>query len=169
MTVLHIVLTVLDWLCTPFGRASASIADARAHPRSIWADSGVIWVEPPLDPSFRVLRVRHAGGVGPPEHTYPPQDRPAAPSPAPSTLIWVCPDLDPSFKVHRVRHIGEEVVAKKFEFSDSESEEEPAPPRQTSWEPWQRVSQPNAIRSRGPRPHGPRAIGEAWSPLVEGR
>ncbi|KLT40932.1 hypothetical protein CC85DRAFT_303712 [Cutaneotrichosporon oleaginosum] len=143
MTILHIVLSVLDWLCMPFSRASESDSETYVSPRGIWENSGVIWIEPVLDPSFRVLAVRHADGAGPPpshEHPYPPQ----LSSQAPSTLIWVCPELDPSFKVHGVRPIGAGGArpSKKFEFSDSESDDddEPASAPQTAWEPWHRLT-----------------------------
>lgn len=150
MTVITIVLTILDWLCVPFSQPSRRRVRTRAPSRGVWADSGVLWIDPPLDPSFRVYSVRHTDGagnpppIGPPEafDPYPPGSHPDAgaspallpappPSPTPS-LKWVCPPLDPSFRVYSVRHIGVDMEdpgllanepPKKWE-SDSESEED---------------------------------------------
>lgn len=188
---LHIIVTLLDWLCNPFLR----------HRRGIWEDSGVIWVDPPLDPSFRVVGVRHIDGVdsahsqrfdeavqrGPQPNMngnrYPPLPTailaltgspPHSESPSPkeeeTSLVaeWVCPPLDPSFKVYGVRHIGEEVVHRSEKLLDSDSDEEDGGVMGTALAAsWERVSAAGgALRSRGGRPRGPRGVGERWGPLV---
>jgi hypothetical protein len=86
----HSLRAFLDWL-----RSFTHPFDGKPARRDV-----LKWIDPPLDPSFRVLRA----------HT--PEDK----------LKWVCPPLDPSFKIHGGRQIGidshPDIPMTKVVFSD---------------------------------------------------